>query len=112
MKEKITENNLINEEKNIMNKNLLDIIYLIRDTINTLISIKVKYKVQQLIKSKDENKNTSEQYEELLRQEETEIRKHIAIEHQLKIQIEKLQEKIENLEKEQNVSINKIIKYL
>ena len=95
-----------------MNKNLLDIIYLIRDTINTLISIKVKYKVQQLIKSKDENKNTSEQYEELLRQEETEIRKHIAIEHQLKIQIEKLQEKIDNLEKEQNVSINKIIKYL
>ena len=95
-----------------MNKNLLDIIYLIRDTINTLISIKVKYKVQQLIKSKNENKNTSEQYEELLRQEETEIRKHIAIEHQLKIQIEKLQEKIENLEKEQNVSINKIIKYL
>ena len=96
-----------------MNKNLLDIIYLIRDTINTLISIKVKYKVQQLIKSKDENKNTSEKYEELLRQEETEIRKHIAIEHQLKIQIEKLQEKIDNLEKEQNVSINKIlIKYL
>jgi uncharacterized protein YlxW (UPF0749 family) len=95
-----------------MNKNLLDIIYLIRDTINTLISIKVKYKVQQLIKSKNENKNTSEQYEELLRQEETEIRKHIAIEHQLKIQIEKLQEKIDNLEKEQNVSINKIIKYL
>lgn len=95
-----------------MNKNLLDIIYLIRDTINTLISIKVKYKVQQLIKSKNENKNTSEQYEELLRQEETEIRKHIAIEHQLKIQIEKLQEKIDNLEKEQNVSINQIIKYL
>ena len=95
-----------------MNKNLLDIIYLIRDTINTLISIKVKYKVQQLIKSKDENKNTSEKYEELLRQEETEIRKHIAIEHQLKIQIEKLQEKIDNLEKEQNVSINQIIKYL
>ena len=95
-----------------MKKNLLDIIYLIRDTIDAIISIKVKYKVQKLIKSKKEIKNTHEQYEELLRQEETEIRKHIAIEHQLKLQIEKLQEKIENLEKEQNVSIIKIIQYL
>ena len=95
-----------------MKKNLLDIIYLIRDTIDAIISIKVKYKVQQLIKSKKEIKNTQEQYEELLRQEETEIRKHIAIEHQLKLQIEKLQEKIENLEKEQNVSKITIIKFL
>ena len=70
-----------------MKKNLLDIIYLIRDTIDAIISIKVKYKVQQLIKSKKEIKNAQEQYEELLRQEETEIRKHIAIEHQLKLQI-------------------------
>ena len=90
----------------------MDIIYLIRDTIDAIISIKVKYKVQQLIKSKKEMKNTQEQYEELLRQEETEIRKHIAIEHQLKLQIEKLQEKIENLEKEQNVSKITIIKFL
>lgn len=84
----------------------MDIIYIIRDTIDAIISIKVKYEVQHLIISKKEFKNTSKQYEELLRQEETEIRKHIAIEHQLKLQIEKLQEKIESLEKEQNVSIN------
>ena len=50
-------------------------------------------------------KNTSDEYEELLRQEEAEIRKHISNEHQLKIQIEKLQEKIERLEKENDVSI-------
>ena len=95
-----------------MKKNLLDIIYLIRDTINTIISIKVQYKVQQLNKSKKEVKNSHEQYEELLRQEESEIRKHISIQHQLKLQIEKLQDKIENLEKEQNVRLIKIIKYL
>ena len=52
-----------------------------------------------------EMKNTSQEYEELLRQEEAEIRKHISTEHQLKIQIEKLQEKIERLEKENDVSI-------
>ena len=87
-----------------MNKNLLDIIYLIRDTIDAIISIKVKDGIQKLMINK-EMKNTREEYEELLRQEEAEIRKHISTQHQLKIQIEKLQEKIDRLEKENDVSI-------
>ena len=82
----------------------MDIIYLIRDTIDAIISIKVKNKIQQLMISKDEFKNCRREYEELLRQEEAEIRKHISTQHQLKIQIEKMQEKIELLEKEKNVS--------
>ena len=83
---------------------LLDIIYLIRDTIDAIISIKVKDGIQKLMINK-EMKNTREEYEELLRQEEAEIRKHISTQHQLKIQIEKLQEKIDRLEKENDVSI-------
>ena len=82
----------------------MDIIYLIRDTIDAIISIKVKDKIQQLMISKDEFKNYRREYEELLRQEEAEIRRHICTQHQLKIQIEKMQEKIELLEKEKNVS--------
>ena len=77
---------------------------MIRDTINTIISIKVKDEIQKLMINK-QMKNTPEEYEELLRQEEAEIRKHISTEHQLKIQIEKMQEKIERLEKENDVSI-------
>ena len=75
----------------------MDIIYLIRDTIDAIISIKVKDKIQQLMISKDEFKNYRREYEELLRQEEAEIRRHISTQHQLKIQIEKMQEKIELL---------------
>ena len=82
----------------------MDIIYLIRDTIDTIISIKVKDQIQQLMISKDEFKNCRREYEELLRQEEAEIRRHISTQHQLKIQIEKMQEKIELLEKEKIVS--------
>ena len=82
----------------------MDIIYLIRDTIDAIISIKVKDQIQQLMISKDEFKNYRREYEELLRQEEAEIRRHISTQHQLKIQIEKMQEKIELLEKEKNVS--------
>ena len=47
--------------------------------------------------------NSFEKYEELLRQLEAEIRKHISTEHQLKIQIEKIQE---NFEKTQIVRLN------
>ena len=83
---------------------MLDIIYLIRDTIDAIISIKVKDQIQQLIISKDESKNSSKEYEELLRQEEAEIRKHISTQHQLKLQIEKMQEKIDYLEKEKYVN--------
>jgi hypothetical protein len=42
----------------------------------------------------------------LLRQEEGEIRKHIGIEHQLKLQIEKLQEKLEYERNMETVSKN------
>lgn len=52
-----------------------------------------------------------EEYEDLLRQEEAEIRKHISMENQLKLQLEKMQEKIEFLEKAQNVSIILYILY-
>ena len=63
-------------------------------------------KIQEFIESKKEAQNSSEKYEELLRQEEGEIRKHIGIEHQLKLQIEKLQEKLEYERNMESVSKN------
>lgn len=77
-------------------KKIIDIIYLIRDTVNAIISKKVGEKVQQLIKSKNIIGDSFEKYEELLRQLEAEIRKHISAEHYLKLQIEKMQENYEN----------------
>jgi hypothetical protein len=66
----------------------------------------VDEKMQEFIESKKEAQNSSEKYEELLRQEEGEIRKHIGIEHQLKLQIEKLQEKFEYEQNMESVSKN------
>ena len=97
--ENILEKNLIKKGQKYNNKKILDIIYLIRDTINAIISKKVDEKVQQLIKSKKEIGDSFEKYEELLRQLEAEIRKHIAVEHQLKLQIEKIQENYEKTQK-------------
>lgn len=98
---------MVKEGLNLIDKKLLELINLIKDTIDIIISIKVDDKLQELNKSKKDIKNPSEKYEELLRQEEGEIRKHIGIGHQLKLQIEKLQEKIDFLEKKQIVSLNK-----
>ena len=94
--ENIIEKNLIKKGQKYNNKKILDIIYLIRDTINTIMSKKVDEKVQELIISKKEIEDSFEKYEELLRQLEAEIRKHISVEHQLKLQIEKMQEYYEN----------------
>lgn len=40
-------------------------------------------------------------YEEIMRQLEADIRKHIRIEHQLKLHIESVEDRVEELEREQ-----------
>ena len=59
---------------------------MIRDTIDMIISLKVDKMTEKLIK-----KNQNEEYEKLLRQLESELRKNIAVQNQLKVQLEKMQ---------------------
>ncbi len=51
-----------------------------------IISLKVNKIYEKMI-----IKNTNEEYEKLLRQVESELRKNIAIQNQLKVQLEKMQ---------------------
>jgi hypothetical protein len=51
-----------------------------------IISLKVNKMTESIIK-----KNENEEYEKLLRQLESELRKNIAIQNQLKVQLEKMQ---------------------
>lgn len=51
-----------------------------------IISLKVNKMTETIFK-----KNENEEYEKLLRQLESEIRKNIAIQNQLKVQLEKMQ---------------------
>ena len=59
---------------------------MIRDSIDMIISLKVDKITEKLIK-----KNQNEEYEKLLRQLESELRKNIAVQNQLKVQLEKMQ---------------------
>mgnify|MGYP003571680262 CR=1 FL=1 len=78
---------------------------MIRDTIDMIISIKVNKISEKMI-----IQNTNEEYEKLLRQVESELRKNIATQNQLKVQLEKMQLDAINNESVRNLFL--IIIYL
>ena len=76
-----------------------------------IIKIKAKEDIDQYIEENEkEDENAAEDYEILLRKEEAEIRQHISIEHQLKIQCEKFAEKLDDLEQQKIRLIDEIVR--
>jgi len=75
--------------------------------LDIIINIKLEEELKKYINNKD-NPNAANNYETLLQKEEEAIRKHISVEHQLKIQCEKFAEKLDILEEEKN-DLNNII---
>ena len=76
-------------------KTILDLINLIRDTIDMVIYLKADKTAEKMIKNDIKN---SGEYEKLLRQLESELRRNIAVQNQLKVQIERMQFDIVNHE--------------
>ena len=76
-------------------KTILDLINLIRDTIDMVIYLKADKAAEKMIKNDIKN---SGEYEKLLRQLESELRRNIAVQNQLKVQIERMQFDIVNHE--------------
>jgi hypothetical protein len=76
--------------------------------LDIIITIKLEEELKKYTNNKD-NPNAAISYETLLQKEEEAIRKHISIEHQLKIQCEKFAEKLDALEEEKNELNNKIV---
>ena len=85
--EQLKQDNIIQKNLKLNEKTILDLINLIRDTIDMIISLKVNKKTENYII----NNNSIAEYEKLLRQVESELRKHIGNENQLKVQLEKMQ---------------------
>ena len=79
-----------------------------------IIKIKAKEDIDQYIEENEkEDENAAEDYETLLRKEEAEIRKHISIEHQFKLHMDNMLEKIYELENDNYLLAKKIVnKYL
>ena len=92
---------------------MLDIINYIRESLQIIIKIKVKEEIDKYIEdqenNKNENENAAEDYETLLRKEESEIRSHISIEHQFKLHLDNLTEKVCELENDNYLLAKKIV---
>jgi hypothetical protein len=74
----------------------------------------VQFKTEDLIDDykSNKNENAASDYESLLQKEESAIRQHISYEHQIKIEYEKLLEKIEIYELENKLLLYQIVSYI
>ena len=104
----LTEENLLSEAENIMNLPLLDVIEYIKSTIDIIVSIKVDTKIKEYKDSLNEDNNSATEYETLLQKLESSLRQHIAYEHQIKIEYEKLLIKVEEIDEKRKSLENKI----
>ena len=86
---------------------LLEIVNYIKDSIDVIVSFKVEDLIDEYKSNKDENAATD--YETLLQKEEACIRQHISYEHEIKIEYEKLLDKIEVLELEKKLLLYQIV---
>ena len=86
---------------------LLDIVSYIKNSIDVIVNFKVEDLMDEYKSKKDDN--TAEDYEILLQKEEAAIRQHISYEHEMKIEYEKLLEKIEIMELENKLLVFQIV---
>ena len=95
--------------KKLIQKPLNDLIENVKSSIDIIISIKLNEEIEKY-KFNYDNPGSLKDYEELLQKLEQNIREHISIEHQLKIQCEKYAEKLDILEDEKIILLSQIVR--
>ena len=103
----LTKEAYINEINELKEISLLDIVEYVKNSIDVLVSLKVEETIDEY-KSK-KNENAASDYETLLQKEEAAIRQHISYEHEIKIEYEKLLEKIEVMDLENKLMIYQMV---
>ena len=100
--DEIGDNSFEDEKKYLQKLSILTLTEYIDSAIGVIVNLKIEDELNK-IKNKDKDKNKCEiieDWESLLRKEEEDIRMYISNELKLKLYIEQMDEKIENLEKE------------
>ena len=86
-----------------------DLIEYIKNSIDIIVSIKLDEELQKY-KFNNNNPGAVSDYEKLLQNLEQDIRGHISLEHQLRIQCEKFAEKQDILEDEKKYLLTQIVR--
>ena len=97
------------EKEELRNISLLDIVNYIKNSIDVMVKFKVEDLIDNYKSNMNENENIASDYETLLQKEEAAIRQHISYEHQIKIEYEKLIEKIEIIELENKLLLYQVV---
>ena len=103
----LTEDEYNKEIEELNNISLLDIVNYVKNSIDVIVTFKVEDLIDDYKSNK--NQNSASDYETLLQKEEAAIRQHISYEHQIKIEYEKVLEKIEILELENKLLLYQIV---
>lgn len=103
----LTEKECINELNELKDLSLLDIVQYIKNSIDVIVTLKIEEKKNEYKSKKNENAATD--YETLLQKEEAAIRQHISYEHQIKIEYEKLLEKLEVMDLENKLLLYQVV---
>lgn len=112
---KIQDNNISNtnnrneELKDLIQKPLKDLIGYVKSSIDVIISIKLEEELEKYKFDKDSHSSVND-YELLLQKLEQNIREHISIEHQLKLQCEKYAETLDTLEDEKIILLSQLVR--
>ena len=105
----LTEEEYTKEINDLKDISLLDIVNYIKNSLDVIVSFRVEELLDEYKSNK--NENAASDYETLLQKEEAAIRQHISYEHEIKIEYEKLLDKIEVLELENKLLLYQVVSY-
>ena len=105
----LTEEEYTKEINDLKDISLLDIVNYIKNSLDVIVSFRVEEFLDEYKSNK--NENAASDYETLLQKEEAAIRQHISYEHEIKIEYEKLLDKIEVLELENKLLLYQVVSY-
>jgi len=80
----------------------------VKNSIDIIVSLKVEETIDEYNAKK--NENAAADYETLLQKLESAIRQHISYEHQIKLEYEKMQEKLEEMDLENKLLLYKNVR--
>ena len=106
----MSKNEINKEIEELIKKSLKDLIEYIKCSLDIIISCKLDEELEKYHTTF--KAGASREYEKLLQIAEENIREHISIEHQFKIQCEKYADKLCNLEEEKYLLLSQIVSFI
>ena len=108
--DEVGDNSFDEEKKYLQKLSILTLVEYIDSAISVIVNLKIEDELNKINESKKEEHEDLGDWETLLRKEEEDIRTYISNELKLKLYIDQMEEKMDNLEKENKSLLLKVKK--